>query len=125
MTARRLTAVAIGAVVGSALRWAMVRTAGLPTEPAIIVVNTVAAALLGWLRAAVTNGTVRRREVEDLVGAGICGALSTWSALAVRLGELLLAGDLAAAIVWTVTSLVSGVGAAMLAWRVTIDGRAA
>lgn len=124
MSARRLTAVAIGAIVGSALRWATVRTTGLAAEPAIIVVNTVAAGVLGWLRAAVANGAIRRRDVEDLIGAGVCGALSTWSALAVRLGDLVLAGDWAAAAAWTVASLVLGVGAAILAWRLTSRGAA-
>lgn len=120
MSARRLTAVAIGAIVGSALRWAMVRTTGLAAEPAIVAVNTVAAGVLGWLRAAVANGSIRRREVEDLLGAGVCGALSTWSALAVRLGDLVLAGDWLPALAWTTVSLVLGIGAAVLAWRLTV-----
>ena len=120
MSARRLTAVAIGAIVGSVLRWAMVRTTGLAVEPAIVVVNTVAAGVLGWLRAAVANGSVRRRDVEEFVGAGVCGALSTWSALAVRLADLVLAGDWGPALAWTAASLVLGIGAAMLTWRLTI-----
>ena len=50
--------------------------------------------------------------LADLVGAGLCGTLSTWSALAVRLGDDLLAGSVARAVAWGGVSVAAGVVAA-------------
>ncbi len=112
MRARRLAAIGVGAVAGGALRWLALSGLGGDPYVALLLVNTAASGLLGWLQAAVHSGRWVRRDAADLVGAGLCGTLSTWSALAVRLGDDLLDGSVARAVTWGGVSVAAGVVAA-------------
>jgi CrcB protein len=115
--ARRLAAVAAGAVVGGALRWLALSATGLDPYLGLLVVNTSASALLGWVAGSIRAGRIRSAELGDLLGAGLCGALSTWSALAVELGEDLIDGRAVRAAAWTVVSVGAGVAAAVAGAR--------
>ncbi|MBU6216279.1 MAG: CrcB family protein [Acidobacteria bacterium] len=112
MRARRLGAIAVGAVAGGALRWLALSGLGGDPYAALLLVNTAASGVLGWLQAAVRGGRWVRRDAADLIGAGFCGTLSTWSALAVRLGDDLLDGSVARAVAWGGASIAAGVSAA-------------
>ena len=114
MRARRLAAIGVGAVLGGALRWLALDGIGGDPYLALLVVNTTASGLLGWVQAAVRSGRWIRRDAAELVGAGLCGTLSTWSALAVRLGEDLTDGAVARAATWGALSVAAGVAAATI-----------
>jgi CrcB protein len=119
--ARRLLAIGVGAVAGGALRWLALSGLGGDPYVALLLVNTAASGLLGWLQAAVHGGRWVRRDAADLVGAGFCGTLSTWSALAVRLGDDLLDGSVARAAGWGVVSIAAGLVAAWAGARLERD----
>lgn len=70
--------VALGAVVGAPLRWAVGQR--LPGPRGTLVVNVVGSALLGACLGL-------DRSAYALVGTGFCGALTTFSAFAVEVVE--------------------------------------
>ena len=104
--------VAIGGAVGVAAREAIVLAVpavnGIPV--AILAINVVGAFLLGvlaeaLLRAGEDSGS--RRRARLLVGTGMLGGFTTYSALAAD-GAVLLAADPLAGVGYTVGTLVLG-----------------
>jgi CrcB protein len=77
--------VALGAAVGSALRFAVAsrldRPTGLPWGT--LAVNVIGSALLGALSAAALSG-----HAVALLGTGFCGGFTTYSAFAVQTRRL-------------------------------------
>jgi fluoride ion exporter CrcB/FEX len=67
--ARRLLAIGVGAVAGGALRWLALSGLGGDPYVALLLVNTAASGLLGWLQAAVHGGRWVRRDAAGLVAA--------------------------------------------------------
>lgn len=99
---------AAGAVLGAALRWAALDLAGAGrVEVALLGVNLVGCAVLGAVAAAAAAG--RGRAWEPFLGAGLCGALTTWSSLALLAAEDLRDGDWAGGLGWPVAHVVLGV----------------
>ena len=124
MHARRLLAIGLGAIVGGALRWSALTGLGVDPYVVLLLVNTAASGLLGWVQAGVRSGRLRRGDLVGLLGAGLCGTLSTWSALAVELGDDLRSGEVLRAVAWTVVSVTAGVGAAWAGAQLQRDGGA-
>jgi len=118
MDLRRAMAVAVGAVAGAGLRWTALWLAGpSAATAAVLAVNVVGAAVLGAIAGL---PSARRREPRDaLVGAGFCGALTTWSTLAVQVATDLRAGDWAVGLGWLCANLVLGTIAAVAGHRLT------
>ncbi|MFV0316957.1 MAG: fluoride efflux transporter FluC [Microthrixaceae bacterium] len=122
MRRRTASAIVLGAIVGAALRWAVSRWAGPGgIDPALLAVNTAGAALLGYVATATTvgprSGTTRPwparvEELPALLGAGLCGALTTWSSLALRTAEQFRAGPLLSPSLWLSSNVVLGLAAA-------------
>ena len=119
MPGRKLVAVALGAAIGGGLRWLALTTIHLDPYVALLVVNTAASGLLGWVHISVRSGRLQRPELGALLGAGLCGTLSTWSALAVELGGDLRSGEVLRAAIWCVASVAAGIGAAFIGSRLT------
>ncbi len=113
MRLRRAAAIGIGALIGGAVRWLAVT--GLDVDPylALLFVNTAACGLLGWVQAQFRGGRRPDTDATDLLGIGLCGTLSTWSALAVELSDDLRRGAVAAAIAWGALSVAAGIAAAI------------
>ncbi|MCW2525346.1 MAG: CrcB protein [Pseudonocardiales bacterium] len=114
--------VAIGAAIGAPARYVTdqaLRTR-YPTRFPLgtLIVNVIASFVLGVV---VGLGSHLDNSASSLLGAGFCGALSTYSTFSyetMRLGEN-GAGRLA---VGNVTvSLVTGIGAAALGWRIGLS----
>ena len=102
--------VAAGGAVGAVVRHLL---ASAPWGPlrGILVANTAGAAVLGALVALVDDPLVLL-----LLGTGLCGALTTWSTLAVQAAEL-GRGAPGRAAAYLVVSVVLGLAAALLTLR--------
>jgi CrcB protein len=106
---RRLAAVLAGGCLGTLARAGVAE--GLPHAPgqwpwATLVVNVAGAALLGWV--------VTRRRGRALLGAGFCGALTTFSGLQLDLLDLLDAGRTGIAALYAAVTLAAGLAAVRL-----------
>jgi fluoride exporter len=100
-------AVALGGAVGAVVRHLL---AAAPWGPlrGVLLANTAGAAALGALVARTHDPVLLL-----LVGTGLCGALTTWSTLAVQVVELGRRAAVRAA-AYLALSLVLGLGAALL-----------
>ena len=104
---QRWQAVVFGAVAGATLRWAATELVG-PSRVgwALLAVNAIGSVVLGFVMT--TPSTPRR----DLVGPGLCGALTTWSGLALFAAELIRDERQVVALSWVAAHVVVGVMAA-------------
>ena len=103
-------AVALGGILGTALRWAVLDAAG-GAGWALVLVNTVGSLLLG----AVVHGILHRRgDLRLLLAVGFCGSLTTFSTLALELALRLDEGRILDAVGLGVVSLACGLTAALV-----------
>lgn len=110
--------VALGAVVGATVRWAALDLAGPDlAAAALLVINVAGSAMAGAVLAGPAIGRLSARRSRDLLVVGLCGALTSWSTLAVQLAQDTRAGDWGAATAWLTANLVLGIGAAVIAHR--------
>jgi CrcB protein len=128
---RVVAAVAVGGLVGGALRYAV----GLwvPTSPtgfpwAVFAVNTAGAFVLALLLVLVLEVLPPTTYLRPLIGTGFCGALTTFSSVVTGADQLvargsggLAAGYLAASLAAGLTAVVTGIALA----RRAAAGRAA
>lgn len=113
----RLGMVLAGGLLGGLTRYAVVdrwgTTAGTFPWP-IFVVNTVGAFVLGLVVIVVVDVLAGSRYLRPLLGAGFCGALTTFSSVAVAVDQLLRHGHIATGVSYLLGSLLAGVAAAGL-----------
>lgn len=121
MKGRYGAAVAVGGVIGANLRyWTSML---LPFDPiqvfpfATLALNLVGACFLGWL----TMWLAQRPAMSPLwkltFGTGLAGALTTFSTFTVETIQLLEAGRWAAALSYQLITLLAGVLAAWMGYR--------
>lgn len=117
MRSARLVPVAAGAVVGAGLRWVALRVGGPSgADAALLAVNVVGSLVLGLVIGAPDRTWAGSERGRDLLVAGFCGALTSWSALALQLAGETRAGEWWTASGWLVAHLVLGTGAATVGW---------
>lgn len=97
--------VALGAAVGSPLRFYLGRRWEHPLHAGTLAANTVASLLLGLCVGWSVDG-----HAMALLGAGFCGSLSTYSSLAVQTRDLGIGRGAA----YAVATVVLGLGACAL-----------
>lgn len=107
--------VALGAALGAPLRyltnhWVRERLGGTPAA-GTLVVNVVGSVVLGLLVGAGVTGAPLA-----LVGIGFCGALTTFSTLALEVWDAMSDDRYPHAVANVTLSLVLGLGAAWLGW---------
>lgn len=114
---RRLAMVIAGGFAGGLVRdevvahWAT--TSGhFPWS--IFVVNTAGAFVLGVLVIVVLDVLAGSHYARPLIGAGFCGALTTFSSVAVAVDQLLRHNHIGIAITYLLLSLAAGLAAAAL-----------
>lgn len=103
-------AVAAGAAVGAPLRFWMshlARERGRPPTHATLLVNVLGSFVLGWLVGAGVTGSALA-----LLGVGFCGALTTFSTLALEIWEALAEDRRGEAVATVALSLTLGLAAA-------------
>jgi CrcB protein len=111
-----MLAVLLGGFAGGAARYGTVRawptgSSGFPWST--LAVNLSGAALLGAL--VVLSGTVwRSRYSRPLLGTGLCGALTTFSAVVVDVDRLFARGEPGIAVGYLSASFVGGLAAAFV-----------
>jgi CrcB protein len=116
-----VAAVFAGGFTGAILRVAV--TDAWAREPATwpwatFLVNVAGAFALGWLLARLREQPAgRRRYLRPLLGTGLCGALTTISALELELLRMLDAGAVVLAAAYALVSMAAGVAAVALAAR--------
>lgn len=103
----------VGGALGTLARYGLDHTVGtagaFPLSTALV--NLVGSFVLGFL-----TGLAPRASVRLLVGTGLMGGFTTYSALAVQLDTLVREGDLALAALHGLGGLVLGVIAAAAGW---------
>lgn len=99
----KLGAAAIGA---SVVRWTL--PLAVPEEWALLFVNCVGCALVGW-----SIGRARRRDRQfgTWFNVGLCGSLTSMSALALLVAEALRVGAITAAAGWLAANIIGCVWA--------------
>lgn len=114
-TAADAVLVALGAAAGAPLRYVVHRVArehwGAPPAAGTLAVNVAGSFVLGLL----LGGGSGPRWVA-LVGTGFCGALTTFSTLALEVWEALDDGPRWHAVANVAASVFLGIGAAALGW---------
>ena len=115
MTLASALLVALGAAVGAPLRyltnhWVRERLGGTPAA-GTLVVNVVGSFVLG-----VVVGAGAGSAPLALVGIGFCGALTTFSTLALEIWDAMADDRYPHAVANVALSLALGVGAAWLGW---------
>jgi CrcB protein len=109
--------VAAGAAVGAPARYLLDRAIQSRHRAAFpwgtFVVNMLASVVLGFVTGAVVAEGAGR-NVEALVGIGLCGTLSTYSTFAFETLRLVEEGSRRTAVANVVCSVVGGLGAAFL-----------
>ena len=116
MTARRFLAVAVGGVVGTWIRWGVgaefpVATGTFPVTT--FAINMVGAACIGIVVVLTLDRRPPRPVLHSLLGTGVLGGLTTFSAFSVESVELVRTGSSGVAALYVVASIVVGVA---LAW---------
>lgn len=108
--------IAVGGLAGAATRWAIVEAApdgGLPW--AILAVNLAGSLLLGGVIAAwMARPTGASPHLRLAVSTGFCGALTTFSTLAVDLAGRIRSDEWDSALIWGIGSIAAGVAAALV-----------
>ncbi|HWC35297.1 MAG TPA: CrcB family protein [Mycobacteriales bacterium] len=113
----RLGLVVAGGFAGGLVRYAVVdhwRTPPSDFPWPTFVVNTAGAFVLGVLVIVVLEVLAESRYLRPLLGAGFCGALTTFSSVAVVVDQQLRHRHIAVAIAYLVGSLAAGLVAAAL-----------
>lgn len=113
MDLRRAVAVALGAMAGAGIRWAAIRAFGADSIDAVLLGVNVAGCFALGIIAELPPPELDTRT-KALLGAGLCGSLTTWSSLAVETAAGLRAGEWLAAPVWMALNLSVGITAAVL-----------
>ena len=113
----QLAAVLAGGFFGGLVRYEVVEhwatRAGAFPWP-ILVVNTAGAFVLGVVVVVALDVLAASRYLRPLVGAGFCGALTTFSSVAVAVDQLVRHGHVGTAVGYLVGSVVAGLAAVAL-----------
>lgn len=113
----RAAAILAGGAAGALARGGVAEA--LPRQPgqwpwATFVVNLFGAVLLGWLLTRLAERVAPGRYARFLLGTGFCGALTTFSTFQIETFDLLRTGHAGVAAAYAFTSIVAGMGVAVL-----------
>ena len=122
----RAAAILTGGAAGALARAGVAEA--LPRQPghwpwATFIVNLFGAALLGWLLTRLAERVAPARYWRFVLGTGFCGAVTTFSTFQIETFDLLRTGHPGVAIGYAVTSIVAGMGVAVLGVMVARWGR--
>lgn len=112
---RIIGVIAIGGFIGGLTRYEVVTawSASSAEFPwSTFVVNTGGAFVLALLVIVTTDVLIDSRYLRPLIGTGFCGALTTFSSVAVAVDELAAHGHAWTAVVYALASLFAGTAAA-------------
>lgn len=119
-------AVALGGALGAVARHGLL--VALPFDGhgwpwATFAANLAGTAVLGLLLAAAQHLPARAILLQPFLGAGFCGALTTFSALQLELIRLGRDGHAALAVAYAAASLVGGLALAAIGWQAIARAR--
>jgi CrcB protein len=111
LSARMLAVIFAGGIVGGLSRYEVVTAWKPPTGQfpwSTFAVNTAGAFILALLVVLVLEVLPRTTYLRPLIGTGFCGALTTFSSVAVAVDELVAHGHVGTAIGYLLASLAAG-----------------
>jgi len=121
MGMRRSALVAIGAALGAGIRWIGLELEWGNPDQIILALNLLGTALLAtvieWRGKGVST------QSEALMGAGFCGALTTWSSLALLTADHLKHARFTHALLWLGANIAAGLVVAAAAKAVQAQRR--
>lgn len=111
---RELAAIFVGGFVGALARLALVE--GFDTGPGewpwgTLIANVVGAAALGYFATRLQERLPLSAYRRPLLGTGVCGALTTFSAMQIELLDMLDAGRVGLAVAYAAITLAAGFAA--------------
>lgn len=99
-------AIAVGGVIGAAVRWGVVTTFAMREFPwPVLLVNAAGSILLGVLLAEEWSHPRARLLLHDFGGIGLCGGLTTFSTFSLEVVNLARDGDTSTAVLYAVASV--------------------
>lgn len=102
-------AIAVGGVIGAALRWGVITNFHRGEFPwPVLLVNAAGSILLGVLLAEEWSHP-RARLLLDVGGIGVCGGLTTFSTFSLDVVDLVRSGDTSTAVLYAVVSVASAI----------------
>ena len=105
---QRVAAIALGGVLGTALRWGVLTLFATREFPwPVLLVNAAGSVLLGVLLAEEWSHPRARLLLHDFGGIGLCGGLTTFSTFSLEVVHLARGGDTSAAALYAVCSVAS------------------
>jgi fluoride exporter len=113
----RLAVIAAGGVIGTLGRAGLAEALPHSTDEwpwATFIVNLAGAFILGWVLTRLAERTAPAEHWRFFAGTGFCGALTTFSTFQVETLEFVRHGELALAVGYPLTSIVAGMGLAVL-----------
>ncbi len=114
----RLVYIAVGGVLGAAVRWVVIDVAPQGAlDWGVLIVNTVGSLALGMIAALALHPEHGTHPLVIAAGAGFSGSLTTFSTLAVSVAGDLRGGSAATGLVRLALSLAAGLVAASLGWQ--------
>ena len=107
----------VGGTVGTLLRWTLAELLGEPRglTPGVALANALGALAMGVLVGRLPRlglSPLRRQRLRTLLGTGVLGGFTTYSALAVHCAQLVRESNLDRAVVHGLGSVLVGVAAA-------------
>lgn len=118
-SSRRAAAVFVGGMVGGGARIgvSVLLDGGATTPWGTLAANVTGALLLGYLLTRVLRSGDRTGLALPLLGTGVLGSYTTFSAFSLEVWHLLQVGRPVLALVYATASLALGLGAAVLGMR--------
>ena len=123
---RTMLFISLGAVIGAELRYLLIETfqpdwsSGVPWTTALI--NISGSLVIGYVLSRVRSRSIQAQTARLIVATGVLGSYTTFSTFSYETMTLLRQNEIAAVSTYLVISLIGGVAACWLGYRLGREG---